>query len=152
MAPLKVTLSGLRPLFGLAVAGLLMFSLLTLPSYSAHAQAGGISLIRDTEAERVLRATLAMLLSMAAGLAAMIAGAGEAGQAILMAGQQIAQRTFMAYSRTVEASADQAGMRFLTATHQSGMGMLQVFKRFQDQEILSSQRPDPFAQSHPAPA
>ena len=97
-------------------------------------------------------ATLPMLLSMAAGLAAMIAGAGEAGQAILMAGQQIAQRTFMAYSRTVEASADQAGMRFLTATHQSGMGMLQVFTRFQDQEILSSQRADPFAQSHPAPA
>jgi predicted Zn-dependent protease len=32
------------------------------------------------------------------------------------------------------------------------MGMLQVFKRFQDQEILSSQRADPFAQSHPAPA
>ena len=82
----------------------------------------------------------------------MIAGAGEAGQAILMAGQQIAERTFLAYSRTVEASADQAGVRFLTATHQSGVGMLQVFKRFQDQEILSSRRADPFAQSHPASA
>jgi predicted Zn-dependent protease len=207
-----------------------MVSLVALPSYTAHAQGGGIALIRDTEAERVLRAkldpilitaglvpkdvqlhlvndpsinafvaegqhmflntgllmtldtpnqitgvmahetghmahgdlirasagmkaaTLPMLLSMAAGLAAMIAGAGDAGQAILMAGQQIAQRTFMSFSRTVEASADQAGVRFLTSTHQSGMGMLQVFKRFQDQEILSSQRADPFAQSHPAPA
>src|SRR5258706_13983519 len=97
-------------------------------------------------------ATLPMLLSMAAGLAAMIAGAGEAGQAILMAGQQIAQRTFMAYSRTVEASADQAGVRFLTATHQSGMGMLQVFKRFQDPGILDYKLADSFAQSHPAPA
>ncbi|HMI96280.1 MAG TPA: M48 family metalloprotease, partial [Micropepsaceae bacterium] len=204
-APLKGKLSGLRPLFGLAVAGLLMVSLVALPSYTAHAQGGGVSLIRDTEAERVLRAkldpilvtaglvpkdvqlhlvndpsinafvaegqhmflntgllmtldtpnqitgvmahetghmahgdlirasagmraaTIPMLLSMAVGLAAMIAGAGEAGQAILMAGQQVAQRTFMSYSRTVEASADQAGMRFLTATHQSGMGMLQVF-------------------------
>jgi predicted Zn-dependent protease len=227
---LKVKLSGLRPFFGLAVAGLLMFSLVALPSYTAHAQGQGIALIRDTEAERVLRAkldpilvtaglvpkdvqlhlvndpsinafvaegqhmflntgllmsletpnqvtgvmahetghmahgdlvraaagmkaaTLPMLLSMAAGLAAMIAGAGEAGQAILMAGQQVAERTYLSYSRTVEASADQAGIRFLTATHQSGMGMLQVFKRFQDQEVLSSQRADPFAQSHPAPA
>lgn len=227
---MKGRLSGLRPLFGLAVAGLLMVSLLTLPSYTAHAQGQGIALIRDTEAERVLRskldpilivaglvpkdvqihlvndpsinafvaegqhmflntgllmtldtpnqitgvmahetghmahgdlirasagmkaATLPLLLSMAAGLAAMIAGAGEAGQAILMAGQQIAERTFLAYSRTVEASADQAGVRFLTATHQSGEGMLQVFKRFQDQEILSSKRADPFAQSHPASA
>jgi predicted Zn-dependent protease len=97
-------------------------------------------------------ATIPLLLSMAAGLAAIIAGAGAAGTAIMMAGQQIAERTFLAYSRTVEANADQAGMRFLTATHQSGEGMLQVFKRFQDQEILSSQHIDPFAQTHPAPA
>jgi predicted Zn-dependent protease len=97
-------------------------------------------------------ATIPLLLSMAAGLAAIIAGAGAAGTAIMMAGQQIAERTFLAYSRTVEANADQAGMRFLTATHQSGEGMLQVFKKFEDQEILSSQHIDPFAQTHPAPA
>ena len=30
--------------------------------------------------------------------------------------------------------------------------MLQVFKRFESQEILMSQHIDPFAQSHPAPA
>ena len=97
-------------------------------------------------------ATIPLLLSMAAGLAAIIAGAGQAGTAIMMAGQQIAERTFLAYSRTVEANADQAGMRFLTATHQSGEGMLQVFKKFEDQEILSSRRIDPFAQTHPASA
>jgi predicted Zn-dependent protease len=207
-----------------------MAAAISFPSYTAHAQGQGIGLIRDTEAERVLRskldpilsaaglvpadvhlhivndpsinafvaegqhmflntgllmtldtpnqvtgvmahetghmahgdlvraaagmkaATLPLLLSMAAGLAAMLAGAGDAGQAILMGGQQIAERTYLSFSRTVEANADQAGVRFLTATHQSGEGMLQVFKRFQDQEVLSSQRIDPFAQSHPAPA
>jgi predicted Zn-dependent protease len=103
-------------------------------------------------AQGMKAATIPLLLSMAAGLAAIIAGAGEAGEAILLAGQQIAERTFLAYSRTVEANADQAGMRFLTATHQSGEGMLQVFKKFEGQEILSSQRADPFAQTHPAPA
>jgi predicted Zn-dependent protease len=226
----KAKLSGLRPLFGIAVAGLLMAAAISFPTYTAHAQGQGIGLIRDTEAERVLRAkldpiltaaglvpadvhlhivndpsinafvaegqhmflntgllmtldspnqvtgvmahetghmahgdlvraaagmkaaTLPLLLSMAAGLAAMLAGAGDAGQAILMGGQQIAERTYLSYSRTVEANADQAAVRFLTATHQSGAGMLQVFKRFQDQEILSSQRIDPFAQNHPAPA
>jgi len=226
----KVNLSGLRPLFGIAVAGLMMAAAIAFPSYTAHAQGQGVGLIRDTEAERVLRskldpiltaaglvpqdvhlhivqdpsinafvaegqhmflntgllmtldnpnqvtgvmahetghmahgdlvraaagmkaATLPLLLSMAAGLAAMIAGAGDAGQAILMGGQQIAERTYLSYSRTVEANADQAGVRFLTATHQSGEGMLQVFRRFQDQEVLSSQHIDPFAQSHPAPA
>jgi predicted Zn-dependent protease len=227
---LKIRLSDLRPAFGIAVAALVIACLVMLPSYSAKAQGQGLALIRDTEAERVLRtkldpilvaaglvpqdvqihiindpsinafvaegqhmflntgllmaldtpnqitgvmahetghmahgdlvrasagikaATIPLLLSMAAGIAAIIAGAGEAGQAILMAGQQIAERTFLAYSRTVEANADQAGMRFLTATHQSGLGMLQVFKRFEDQEILSSQRIDPFAQTHPVSA
>ena len=66
-APLKVKLSGLRPFFGLAVAGLLMFSLVALPSYTAHAQGQGIALIRDTEAERVLRAKLDPIL-VTAGL------------------------------------------------------------------------------------
>jgi predicted Zn-dependent protease len=96
-------------------------------------------------------ATVPLLLSMAAGLAAMIAGAGDAGQAILLAGQQIAERNFLAFSRTQESAADQAGVRYLTQTHQSGMGMVQVFKRFENQEILSARRADPFAQTHPAP-
>ena len=96
-------------------------------------------------------ATVPLLLSMAVGVAAMIAGAGDAGQAILMAGQQIAERTFLAFSRTQESAADQAGMRYLTATHQSGMGMVEVFKKFENQEILSARRSDPFAQTHPAP-
>lgn len=226
---MKVHLSGLRPLFGLAAAGLILVSLAVFPTYTAHAQGQGISMIRDTEAERVLRgyldpillvaglrpesvqlhivndpsinafvadgqnmfihtglimaldtpnqisgvlahetghmadghltramagmraATVPMLLSMAAGLAAMIAGAPAAGQAILLGGQQIAERTFLAFTRTQESAADQAGMRYLTATHQSGMGMVQVFKRFESQEVLSARRADPFAQSHPVP-
>src|SRR5262249_35853819 len=91
------------------------------------------------------------LLSMAAGIAVMAAGAPDAGSAILMGGQQIAERTFLAFSRTQEAAADQAGVRYLTATHQSGQGMLQVFKRFESQEVLMSRHTAPFAQSHPAP-
>lgn len=224
---MRFRLAALRPVFGLAVAALLIGFFAFYPAMQAHAQGDGLGFISDTEAERVLRskldpillaaglvpkdvhlyivedqsinafvaegqnmflntgllmaldtpnqitgvmahetghmahgdlvrasagikaATIPLLLSMAAGLAAIIAGAGQAGTAIMMAGQQIAERTFLAYSRTVEANADQAGMRFLTATHQSGEGMLQVFKKFQDQEILSSQHIDPYAQTHP---
>jgi predicted Zn-dependent protease len=97
----------------------------------------------------VRAATVPLILSMVLGVAAMAAGAGEAGSAILMGGQQIAQRTFLSFSRTQESAADQAGARYLTATKQSGRGMLSVFKRFENQEILSDQRRDPFAQSHP---
>jgi predicted Zn-dependent protease len=94
-------------------------------------------------------ATVPLILSMVLGVAAMAAGAGEAGSAILMGGQQIAQRTFLSFSRTQESAADQAGIRYLAATKQSGRGMLGVFRRFENQEILSDQRRDPFAQSHP---
>ena len=97
----------------------------------------------------VRAASIPLILSMVVGVAAIAAGAGDAGSAILMGGQQIAQRTFLAFSRTQESAADQAGIRYLAATKQSGRGMLSVFKRFESQEILSDQRRDPFAQSHP---
>lgn len=97
----------------------------------------------------VRAATVPLILSMVLGVAAMAAGAGEAGSAILMGGQQIAQRTFLSFSRTQESAADQAGVRYLAATKQSGRGMISVFRRFENQEILSDQRRDPFAQSHP---
>ena len=105
-------------------------------------------LVRTNQGVRA--ASIPLILSMVVGVAAIAAGAGDAGSAILMGGQQIAQRTFLAFSRTQEAAADQAAVRYLTATHQSGTGMLRIFKRFENQEILSAQRQDPFAQSHPA--
>ena len=105
-------------------------------------------LVRMSQGVRA--ASVPLILSMVLGVAAIAAGAGDAGSAILMGGQQIAQRTFLSFSRTQESAADQAGIRYLAATKQSGRGMLSVFKRFENQEILSDQRRDPFAQSHPA--
>jgi predicted Zn-dependent protease len=109
----------------------------------------GGHLVRTMQGAKV--AAIPMLLSMAVGVAAMAMGAGQAGMGIMMMGQQIAQRGFLAFSRTQEASADQSGLRYLTLTKQSGQGMLEVFKRFENQQIMLSQRVDPFAQSHPAP-
>jgi predicted Zn-dependent protease len=105
-------------------------------------------LVRMSQGVRA--ASVPLILSMVLGVAAIAAGAGDAGSAILMGGQQIAQRTFLSFSRTQESAADQAGIRYLAATKQSGRGMLSVFKRFENQEILTDQRRDPFAQSHPA--
>ena len=101
-------------------------------------------------AEGVRAATIPMLIGMAAGIAAMALGAGEAGQALIMGSQQIGERTFLSFTRTQEASADQAGINYLNNTHQSGRGMLQTFKKFQNQEMLTYQRQDKFARSHPA--
>ncbi|HUJ03443.1 MAG TPA: M48 family metalloprotease [Rhizomicrobium sp.] len=107
--------------------------------------AGG-HLIRDTAA--VQKASIPMLIGMAVGIAAMIAGAGDAGMGAIMMGQQAAQSQFMSFSRVQEATADQMGQRFLRETHQSGRGMLEVFEKFAHEE--AGMKMDPLYMSHPA--
>ncbi|MGQ0741731.1 MAG: M48 family metalloprotease [Alphaproteobacteria bacterium] len=109
--------------------------------------AGG-HLIRMREGVRA--ATVPMLIAMAAGIAAMALGAGEAGQALIAGGQQVGIREFLSFTRAQESAADQAGARYLIQTKQSARGMLQVFRRFQSQELLTYERQDKFARSHPA--
>jgi len=88
-------------------------------------------------------AAVPVLITLLAGVAAVALGAPDAGMGLILGSQQIAQRTFLQYSRTQESAADQAGVTYLEATGQSGHGMLEVFERFSDQEILSFRRPDP---------
>lgn len=109
--------------------------------------AGG-HLIRDTSA--ISKAMVPMLLGVAAGVAAMIAGAGEGGMAIMGLGLSAAQAQFMQFSRVQEATADQMGQKFLRETHQSGQGMLDVFERMADEEAMSAYKIDPMAMDHPA--
>jgi predicted Zn-dependent protease len=109
--------------------------------------AGG-HLVRDTSA--IAKASVPMLLSMVVGLAAIIAGAGEAGVVLMEAGQNIAQAQFNAFSRTQEATADQMGQKFLRETHQSGEGMVHVFERMADEAARASAHPDALATDHPA--
>jgi predicted Zn-dependent protease len=109
--------------------------------------AGG-HLIRDTRA--VSKAMIPMLIGMAAGLAAMVAGAGEGGIAIIGLGMQAGQSQFMQFSRVQEATADQMGQKFLRETHQSGQGMLDVFERMADERAMSAYKIDPLALDHPA--
>ena len=99
--------------------------------------------------EAASKAEVPMLIGMLAGVAAIAAGAPDLGMALLMGTQSVAQREILAYSRTQESSADQAGAKFLNATGQSPAGMMKVFDRFADQEALSGYRQDPFVRSHP---
>jgi predicted Zn-dependent protease len=99
--------------------------------------------------EAMASATVPIILSTILGAAAMIAGQGDAGVGVIAAGQQIAERSFLSYSRVQEASADQAAVTYLDQTGQSGRGILKVFKDFSTQEALSSRHQDPYARSHP---
>src|SRR5690606_30581228 len=61
-------------------------------------------------------------------------------------------RSLLAERRSQEAAADQAGLRYLNATRQSGRGMLETFERFAQQEYISDAQKDPFVRSHPVAA
>ncbi len=90
------------------------------------------------------------LLSMVLGLAAMAAGGGEAGAGILAAGQQAAMGKFLAFNRVQEATADASAVRYLDTAGITGKGMLEFFKKLQQQEYrFGTKNIDPFMQSHP---
>ncbi len=94
-------------------------------------------------------ATTISILSLILGAAAIAAGQGDAGAAILTSSGEFATRSFLSYSRTQEASADQAGLTFLTASGQSAHGLISFFEYLGDQEALLTTNKDPYVRSHP---
>ncbi|MEQ8434951.1 MAG: M48 family metalloprotease [Oceanicaulis sp.] len=110
----------------------------------------GAHLARVGEAARGGMATMAA--SIGIGLIAAMAGAGSAGAAIIASAPQFAQMDMLRYSRGQEAAADQAAVRLLTATGQSGRGLVTTFERLAYQERVSMQRRWEYFRSHPLSA
>jgi predicted Zn-dependent protease len=113
---------------------------------TGHISAGHLS--RGSYAMK--QAMVPMLLSLVVGLGAMIAGAGEAGIAIMGIGQAYAMGQFAAFTRVQESTADQIAAKLLLATHQSPMGMYHTFQRFANEEAMSAYKVDKFAVDHPS--
>lgn len=93
--------------------------------------------------------TTIALVSMLLGVAAIAAGAGDAGIGIIGGGQQAAQRSFLSFTRVQEASADQAAAKFLEDAGISGQGLIDTFRRFGTNEYLIGVPQDPYVRSHP---
>ncbi len=108
--------------------------------------AGGHLVKRREEFESM---SMPVIASMILGVGAIAAGQGDAGMAVIMGSQHIATRSLLAFTREQEASADQAGATFLQRSAQSGKGMLDLFSSMRDQELLTTNRQDPYARSHP---
>lgn len=94
----------------------------------------------------------AMLLAAGVGIAAILAGEGGAGAAILGGAQQFGAVEALAYSRVNESAADQYAARFLETTGQSGQGLIDFFENFRAQEVLSQSRRYEYFRSHPLSA
>ncbi len=121
---------------------------------TGHLAAGHLIRLR----ERLARAQTMSIIAMIAGAAAAVAGAkagvsgsGNIGAAALLAPQAAIQNSLLAYARTQEDQADHAAIKFLTASHQSGEGMVDLFKRLSDENLYASRSINPYMQNHPMP-
>lgn len=85
--------------------------------------------------ERTKVANKISLLSLLLGVGAVLAGAGDAGLGVIMAGQQAAMGSFLAYNRDQEAATDLAGVRYLSGAGISGKGMISFFEKLRGDEI-----------------
>ena len=112
----------------------------------AHISGGHVALA-GRGFERPMAITL---LSLVVGIAAVAAGAGEAGAGLLGLGQQAAMGNYLAFSRQQEASADAAGANYLTRAGITGKGYLSFFKNMQALEFrYGIKRKDEFMLDHP---
>jgi len=105
--------------------------------------------------DAIKQSTRITLLSLLLGAAAVAAGAGDAGMAIMTGGQQAGMAHFLHYSRQQEGSADASAVRHLNDAHLSGKGMISFFETLKAEEYrLSSSyaSTDPFMQDHPMTA
>jgi predicted Zn-dependent protease len=89
------------------------------------------------------------LLTMGLGLLAAIAGAPDAGAALMYSSDYFATLTALTYSREQEASADMAAAGFLEKAHMSGRGLVDFFDYFRYQEAFSDARKYRFFIDHP---
>ncbi len=101
-------------------------------------------------ADGIKAATGITILSLILGAAAIAAGAGDAGAAVMAAGQQAALGKFLAFSRAQESSADAAGASYLAQAGISGRGSIAFFKKLQNMEFrLSIPQTDSYGRTHP---
>ncbi|MCW5749656.1 MAG: M48 family metallopeptidase [Alphaproteobacteria bacterium] len=120
---------------------------------TGHISGGHIARSEEALRNAYIESLIATVLGAAAIAAGAASGSGrdgaDAGAAIILGGQQMAQRGFLAFSRTQESAADQAGLTYLERTGQSGRGLMEFLKILGDQEALLAQRQDPYVRTHP---
>ncbi|GLQ34354.1 peptidase M48 [Amylibacter marinus] len=111
----------------------------------AHITGGHLAQRSSDLARARTAAGLGLLLSGAAAAA----GAGEAAIGLAAGSQSAATRSFLSHTRAQEASADQAGVRYLSAAGIPPKAALEVLEIFQGQDLLTANRRDPYTLTHP---
>ncbi len=111
-----------------------------------HIAGGHVVRFRDAYETASSEAIIGTLLGVAAAAAS---GRGDVGAAIAMGSAHAAERNILSYSRAQESAADQAGLSYLDKTKQSARGLMRFMKSMEGDELLTTERQDPYARTHP---
>ncbi len=95
------------------------------------------------------RATADMLIAAALGVAAAVAGAPDAAGALIAGGQHVAQANFLKFNRSQETAADQAAVTYLDRIGMSSSGLVDVFRKLEQQNLLGSAAQNDYLSTHP---
>lgn len=116
---------------------------------TGHLAGGHVHRLPEEIQAAMIRQAVAMLLGGAAAVAAGGRGGAEAGIGIAMAGQNLALRELLAYTRAQEQAADQAAIGLLARTGWPPAGLAALLERMHEQETLQISRQDPYLRTHP---
>ncbi|WP_372706524.1 M48 family metalloprotease [Brevundimonas sp.] len=93
--------------------------------------------------------TQPLLMTMALGALAIVAGAPDLGAVLLGNSQYFGTLSALRYMTHQEGEADNTGARALEKAGESGRGLLSFFENFRSQEVFSDARRYPYFRSHP---
>lgn len=99
--------------------------------------------------EQLKNAQMGAIISAVLGAAMVAGGGGEEGMALMSAGQQVALRNYLHFSRGNENAADQAALDYLDQLGISAAGMLRMMEILRQDENRSYGSPDPYTRTHP---
>lgn len=113
---------------------------------TGHISGGHLSRSQQEASNAMLQQALGYLV----GIGAVVAGApSEAVVAAASGGQHLATQNFLAYSRSHEQAADQAGVKYLEKIHVSPKGLMELLGVLWEQQRLALGDINPYAQTHP---
>lgn len=113
---------------------------------AGHIAGGHLARSRDAIADAQMLATITTLIGLAAAIGA---GRGDVGSGIMGGGQEAARRTFFAFSRQQEGSADEFAMTMLERVGWSSHGLLSFMQKLAGQEMLPESRQVEYVRTHP---
>ena len=115
---------------------------------TGHIAGGHLARRGEGEENASIIAILGMVLGAGAAVGSRGSDSGGAGGAVI-GGESLGMASILAFTRTQEASADQAGISFLERSGMSPIGLYQFLDKLKDQEALPENRQVEYTRTHP---